>query len=108
MKRYFVSIIRRGKLEIDAENREHLDEILFESSDDLIDDCLDYTDWEVMSEWDIPEPRLFEVHYNDRVAVEVMALDREDAIRKMKSGEHVDLRYEEVEVIEVIDKGEQQ
>jgi hypothetical protein len=108
MKKYSVTIIRRGNLEIEAENREHLNEILFEASDDLIDHCLDYTDWEIIREWGMPEPRLFEVHYNDRIAVDVMAVDREDAIRKMKSGEYIDRRYEEVEIVEVIDKGEQQ
>lgn len=55
MKTYTVSIVKRFKVIVEAESLEQLDEILYESSDEIAsDEFLDYTDWEVMAVWEPP------------------------------------------------------
>ena len=48
MNKYEVEITRRGRLTIEAESEEALNEYLFESDDDIFDTCIDRTDWEIL------------------------------------------------------------
>jgi len=56
MNKYKVSLVKRFKVVVEAKDRAELEEMLFESSDEIAtDECLDYTDWDVIAEWAIAD-----------------------------------------------------
>jgi hypothetical protein len=79
MKTYEIEVTRKGKLTLRAESEEALNEILFESDDDIFDNCITRTDWELLNISDAPETKRYRVLAREVWSYSVDAVSEEEA-----------------------------
>jgi hypothetical protein len=82
MNKYEVEITRRGRLTVEAESEEALNEYLFESDDDIFDTCIDRTDWEVLRVSEAKPVKKYRVRWKECMVAEVEATSEEEAYNK--------------------------